>query len=161
MCAPSGHPGSQGGGCQAFSRGRKETSAVSRAAPTLERVLLRLILHDFFDPGQVVRDAGVDPRRVVIPKGNNALCHLVAYQGPTRISLRTDKRQILEAPSLWEQVSPCSLPAQALPAGLWLCSRSVALLLPHMPIEELSGSGESALYSWDCARTMLSGHPER
>lgn len=87
-------------GSQAFSRGRKETSAVSRAVPTLEQVRLPLLLQDFFDPGQVVGDAGVDPRRGVVPKGNDALCHLIAYQGPTRISLRTDERLVLEVPSL-------------------------------------------------------------
>ena len=135
------------GRSQAFSRGRKESIAVSRAAPMLERVPLLLLLQGFFDPGQVVGDAAVDPGRGVVPKGNDALCHLIAYQGPARISLRTDERLVLEASSLWEQVSPWSLPAQALPAGLCLCLGSAALLLPHMPteLEELSGAGELGL----------------
>lgn len=162
MCAPiRSLRFARRGGSQAFSRGRKETSAVSRAAPMLEQVLL-LLLQDFFDPGQVVGDAGVDPGWGVVPKGNDALCHLIAYQGPTRISLRTDERLVLETSSLREQVSPWSFPAQALPAGLWLCSRSVALLLPHMTteLEELSRADELGLCPWDCTWMVVSGHPE-
>ena len=67
------------GGSQAFSRSRKETSAVFRAAPMLDRVQLLLLLQGFFDPGQVVGDAGVDPGWGVVPEGDNALCHLIAY----------------------------------------------------------------------------------
>lgn len=63
----------------------------------LERVLLLLLLpQGFFDPGQVAGDAGVDPGWDGVPKRNDALCHLIAYQGPTRISLRTE-RLVLEA----------------------------------------------------------------
>lgn len=43
------------------------------------------------DPGQVVGDVGVDTRWVVVPEGNNALCHLIAHQGPTGISLGTER----------------------------------------------------------------------
>lgn len=147
------------GGSQTFSRGRKETSAVSRAALMLKRVPLLLLLQGFFDPGQVVGDAGVDSGQGVVPKGNNALCHLIAYQGPARISLRTDKRLVLEASSLWEQVSPWSLPARALTAGLCLCSGSAALLRPKRlaMLEELSGAGELGLYPCDCTWIVVSG----
>lgn len=119
------------GGSQAFGRGRKENSAVSRAAPMLEQMLLLLLLllHDFFDPGQVVGDAGVDAGRAVVPEGNDALRHLLAYQGPARISLRIDERLVLEVSSLWEQVS-WSVPAQAPPAGPCLCSGSAAAPAP-------------------------------
>lgn len=66
--------------------------AVSRATPELEKVLpLPLLLHDFSDPGQVVGDAGVDPGWGVVAEGNNALCHFITHQGPTRISLGRDE----------------------------------------------------------------------
>lgn len=48
---------------------------------------LPLLLHDLSDPGQVVGDAGVDPGWGMVAKGNNSLCHVMAHQGPTRISL--------------------------------------------------------------------------
>lgn len=71
-----------------------------------------LLLHDSFDPGQVVGDAGVDPGWGVVAEGNNALCHFITHQGPTRISLGRDEtdfrgNRFLPGPSL-----PCvSIPA--------------------------------------------------
>lgn len=76
--------------------------------------MLLLLLHGFFDPGQVVGDAGIDPRGVVMPEGNDALRHLIAHQGPARITLRTDETS---CQSLCGNGSHLSQPAQALPSG--------------------------------------------
>lgn len=62
-------------------------------------------------------DAGVDPGWGVVAKGNNALCHFIAHQRPTRISLGRDDTDF----------------RGLFPVGTGFSLVPVALFLSHIP----------------------------